>query len=87
MEVVELVTFYSQGCHAHGKPEVLLAEDVPAAKVPLPSHWVVRVTENGKDPWDEAVSIYRSDYYGNLHPQVRTRPIQPTKRWCRSKTL
>jgi hypothetical protein len=41
---------YSQRCHAHRKPEILLAEDVPSTQVPGPGLGVVRVSEDSKYP-------------------------------------
>lgn len=41
---------YSQRCHAHRKPEILLAEDVPSTQVPGPGLGVVRVSEDSIYP-------------------------------------
>ena len=42
--------FYSQSGHAHGIPEILLAENVLYAYVPSLGVGVVRITENGEHP-------------------------------------
>ena len=42
---------YLQRRHAHYKPEILLAEDVPCSRVPGPGLGVIRVSEDSKGPW------------------------------------
>ena len=54
---VPLPEAYSQRRHAHYKPEILLAEDVPYTQVPRPGFGVVQVFENGKGPWRATISI------------------------------
>ena len=54
---VPLPEAYSQRRHAHYKPEILLAEDVPYTQVPRPGFGVVQVFENGKGPWRVTISI------------------------------
>jgi hypothetical protein len=53
----QLTEAYSQRCHPHYKPEILLAEDVPYTQVPGLGRGVVQVFENGKSPWRATISI------------------------------
>ena len=42
---------YLQRRHAHYKPEILLAENVPCGRVPGLGLGVIRVSEDSKGPW------------------------------------